>query len=643
MPPADTFASKETESESSQLGRPPRANLGGAAQWLPRLIIIFVALAMAWYTWGHWGDFQVDCGREIYVPAALFQGKLLFRDVWYMYGPLAPYLQALLFRVFGIHLTVLYLFGLTLTVGSALLTFEVGRQFNLGVAASLAPPLFFLAEAFNPSIFNFVFPYSYAASLGAFIGLACLFFTLRHLGETSNFHIAIAGVLAGLAILTKQEFGLTCVALLGFGIAASFLIRRSLRHFLRDSALCLVGLSPALAVYAWFAWKLSPKVLFFENWISTPGTYFMRVWGKHTMADQGFRFSLREVIEIAVFSLLAIALWSTIASLNALIIKKLEPRSQLSVVLLTAGYVIPVAIVLNADWLSTLLLVRLTHTMYVTSVFTLPKEIVTQMILPKGLFLFGLFFVVRSGWKFWAKGKATLDAREATLGIYAVLISARVMWETWPSLYKYALFFNIPLFLIFVISVDRIVRWAGRFLEPKQSDLVAGSMLTVQVAVLFVMLLPNPQSLPAPLTTQYGTFYTKHDAAVLFPQIISFMKTHTRNGRDILVLPEPPSLYVFAGMQAPSKWYSLLPGVLPPAQEPEFLQEIAANQVRYVLIGNRGMPEYGPVHFGNGYNDSVYHWINENYVRVGQFGPLPNETSLPYIMWIFEKKAAEKD
>ena len=609
---------------------------------LPRLIIVLVAGGMAWYTWGHWGDFQVDCGRELYVPAAILQGKLLFRDLWYMYGPLAPYLQALLFRLFGIHLTVLYLFGLTLTVGSALLTFEIARQLNLGVSAGLAPSLFFLAESFYPFIFNFVFPYSYAATLGAFLGLACLYFTLRYLRETRKLHLAIAAVLAGLDVLTKQEFGLACIALLGFGVAAAFLIRRSQRGFLRDSALCLAGLSPALAVYAWFTWKLSPKAIFFDNWIATPGTYFMRVWGKLTMAHQGFRFSPAEITDIAAFSLLAIALWSTLASLNAAVIKKGKLRSPLSIALLTSASLLPIAIVLNADRLSTALLVRRTHVMYVTSAFAFPQEIVNQMIFPKGLFLFAVFFLLRSSWRFWRGRKADLDVREAALGIYAVIVGLRVMWETGPSPYKYALFFNVPLFLIFVISLDRVIRWAARFLEAKQKNLLVASMLTAEIAVIFVILFPNPRSLPSPLTTTYGTLYTKHDVAVLFPQIISFMKTHTRNGKDILVLPEPPSLYVFAGMQAPSKWYSLLPGNVSPEQEPEFLREIAANQVRYVLIANRAMPELGPIYFGHGYNDSVYRWIMENYVKVGQFGPLPNEPSTPYIMWIYEKKDAGK-
>ena len=105
------------------------------------------------------------------------------------------------------------------------------------------------------------------------------------------------------------------------------------------------------------------------------------------------------------------------------------------------------------------------------------------------------------------------------------------------------------------------------------------------------------------------------------------------------MLPEPPSLYVFAGIEAPSKWYSLLPGMVAPEQEQEFINELVANQVRYVLISNRICVEYGVLGFMNGgYNPWIHQWIMANYVKVGQFGPLKDAPYPPYIVWVFEKK-----
>jgi hypothetical protein len=624
---------------SRQSGALPE-NGNAARLWIARAIIVGVAAALAWYTWGHWGDFQIDNGREIYVPVEILKGKLLFRDLWYMYGPLAPYANALLFLIFGINLTVLYVFGLALTIGSALLTFEVARRFPLGLVGSTVPPLFFLVEAFYPFIRNFVFPYSYAATLAAFLGMACLYFIMCHASSMRSLHLGSAAVLAGLVILTKQEFGFACLALLGFEIAACYLMRRSAPELGRNIALSFAGLSPALAGYGWFVWKLSAKAIFFDNWISTPGTYFMRTFAKLTLPDQGFRFVPFELLETTLFTLLGVALWGLMARTTLFAIKKLGLKSRLSLAEAAFAALFPL-------WIAAIAFVILFpwgvawNRNWVASFLVLP---LTQAIFPKGIFFLCLFFLIHALWKLRRSPRSGLIVQEAGLGIYACLVAVRQMMELRPDLYKCAVFFNVPAFLVFIILLYRFICWMCRSLDTKQSHFVAESMLTAEVGLLFLLFFPRPALLPTRLTTEYGSFYTRPEVATLFPQIISFMKTHTRNGKDILVLPEPPSLYVFAGMDAPSRWYSLVPGYVPPEKEQEFIDEVAAAQVRYVLIANRLLLEYGVQGFANGgYNPSIYRWMMANYVKVGQFGPLPDAPRPPYIMWVFEKKGLAQD
>ncbi len=228
---------------------------------------------------------------------------------------------------------------------------------------------------------------------------------------------------------------------------------------------------------------------------------------------------------------------------------------------------------------------------------------------------------------------------EAGLGIYASLIAFRRMMDLPPTIYDCAVFFNVPAFLVFTILLYKIFRWACRSLDVKRSDILVGSMLAGETILLFLLFFPNPKTLTTRLSTDNGSFYTNADVATLFPQIISFMKTHTRNGKDILVIPDPPSLYVFAGMEAPSRWYALVPGYVSPDQEQQYIDEVAANHVRYVLISNRIVAEYKVHGFAQGgYNPAIYNWIMANYVKVGQFGPLPDAAYPPYIMWVYEKK-----
>jgi hypothetical protein len=621
---AESIANSESPIDSPQVINFVNGSKTASGAWIARGIIVAVAGAMAWFTWGHWGDFQIDSGREIYVPAAILQGKLLYRDIWYMYGMLAPYVQALLFHVFGISLTVLYVFGLTLTIGSALLVFEIGRQFDLDLSLCVLPSLFFLSEAFYPFIFNYVFPYSYAATLASFLGLVCLYFVIRHALGMRVIHLGVAALFGALAVLTKQEFGVACLMLLAFEVAVSYLIRRSARQLGQNIAVCLAGLSPALAVYGWFTWKLGAKLIYFDNWISTPGTYFMRTFAKHTMARNGFRFVPQELISSAVLAFLSLALWYGIASANALLVGKPRPQRRALIIIALFNLVVITLLVLQAFRYETIL-----------SVLT------AQITFPQGIFFLGLYFVIQALWKLWRSPGSELALPEAALGIYATAISVRVLMDLAPSPFKYSVFFNVPLYLVFIILVTRVIRWAGRSLEPRSRNLFAGGMLGAAALMYFFTLLPHPSRLPTPLTNEFGTFYTRSDVAIIFPQIISFMKTHTRNGKDILVLPEPPSLYVFAGMQAPTRWYSLLPGVLGPEQEQNFISEVTANDVRYVLLSNRAVPEYGVAPFGAGYDQVIYQWLNQNFRKIDKLGPLPNSWPDPYVMSIFERKDAK--
>src|SRR5215831_4354737 len=53
--------------------------------------LILLWILKIWSTWANWGTLDIDCGREMYVPKVLAEGKVLYRDIWYLYGPVAPY------------------------------------------------------------------------------------------------------------------------------------------------------------------------------------------------------------------------------------------------------------------------------------------------------------------------------------------------------------------------------------------------------------------------------------------------------------------------------------------------------------------------------------------------------------------------
>ena len=59
-----------------------------ASEWAVRGLLLLIVAVICAITWRKWGDLSVDCGREMYIPAVLSQGKRLYFDAWYLYGPL---------------------------------------------------------------------------------------------------------------------------------------------------------------------------------------------------------------------------------------------------------------------------------------------------------------------------------------------------------------------------------------------------------------------------------------------------------------------------------------------------------------------------------------------------------------------------
>jgi len=371
----------------------------------------------------------------------------------------------------------------------------------------------------------------------------------------------------------------------------------------------------------------------------------MRTIGRYRMEIEGMRFGLNEWTGAAFGAAMSIMLWFVIGYANALAIRKLGLH-RLRYFLLVASDIIVALIVIKLG----------------SPVWAGLPGLLGEMVFPKGIFVIGAAFTISAIWKVWRLHGQPDHLAEGVLGIYAVLVGMRVMMEMFPTSGGLAVFFNGPVFIVFVIVVARVVASGGQSLDEQRRHLLVGCMLCTEALLLIIVLFPPRELLSALLfpprevlnaqmKTEFGTIYTQADRAVLFPQIISFMKTHAHTGKDILVVPEAPSLYFFSGLQSPSRWYGVQPGVLDPKQELTFIKEADSAHVQYVLICNRPVDEFGIAPFGIGYDQSIYKWILANYIKISQFGPradlLPSDTNFegyePFVMEVYKKKAENKE
>src|SRR5215471_11623897 len=200
-------------SASSQFKIPEAREGLGPYRGFPALISVGALcclwLALVLFGWARWGSVTVDCGRELYVAAALADGKMLYRDVWYMYGPTAPYLNSLLFRVFGIHINATYFAGSLAGLATMLALFR-SVLYVAPLMVAFAVGYIVLIQSFGEGIFNYPLPYTYASVYGSVAASLFLLYAIRGALDPRKINLFWAGLWSAVALLAKLEFGLAC-------------------------------------------------------------------------------------------------------------------------------------------------------------------------------------------------------------------------------------------------------------------------------------------------------------------------------------------------------------------------------------------------------------------------------------------------
>ena len=199
-----------------------RSMIASIRQYVPAVIISLSFVFLLAISWFKWGDAIVDTGRELYVPARLAAGKVLYRDIFYLYGPLSPYLNAFLYKVFGVRILSLVLGGIAVTGCAAWLLYKITRYFCGIFHAGFTALVFLFVFAFGYyryfGIFNFIIPYSYAATQATVFTLAFLYFVCGYWKERRLRDALFAGCSIFLCLACRYEMG--CVLMLAAGIGA---------------------------------------------------------------------------------------------------------------------------------------------------------------------------------------------------------------------------------------------------------------------------------------------------------------------------------------------------------------------------------------------------------------------------------------
>jgi hypothetical protein len=545
-------------------------------------------------TWGTWGNLSIDSGHEMYVPAVLAEGKMLYRDVWFMHGPLSPYFNSYLFRIFGVHLNVLYWAGSLSALGGAFFLFFTGQRLSSRLAGWTAGGVLVI-QAFHAWHFCFPLPYGFASVYGCLVSCIFLWLAVSAALSESAFWILGAGSAAAAALLLKYEFGVACYAILFLLIGLKAWRRRSSGALLLDLAATLPGIVVCAVVIHWMVSIGGFRFITEENIVSFPTTSFMRTYGRLWMDRTGLSLTPAALWEAflrslffagVIFLMWSVVWWKRSGRFSWLV------RGGVLVCLIAFG------ILHHAEEFNPL------------SAIFFPKDMVLYVLIAA---VIGCLWYLRRPERKQALALVILLS-------FASVLAVRLLLHNVPGWYP--IYYNGPAILAFFLLLRPIIPRSGiaERVALRCEMLISVGCLAV-AASYAVALMAVPTDLET-LTTDRGTVRVPRQVAENYRAAIRVMKEAAAHGEMTLSVPEDTSLYFLSGTPCPTRVFQFSPGIIPPGKmTEETLRQIREQPVHYLIWSNRTYPDYGAPVFGKDFDQTIGDYLTSHYQRIGPLVP----------------------
>lgn len=548
-------------------------------QLLPAAVISMAFLHNCFTSWRKWGSIIVDGGREMEVARRMAEGEVLYVDLRNQYGPLAPHVNAFLFRLFGVHIDVLIAAGLISALLSTIALYLLARMFLGRPAATIVVVaeiyLFFFAHlTLNPS-FNFVLPYSYAATYGMLAATTSLLLLVWHTHTSRMWMLSLSAAFLALTALSKFEVlvpasGAHMAWLLGTAATGGLTLRLLGPYIAAATAV--------VTAYGWLALRVGRAL-----WVENIGALFNRdyaVYARMTMGFDHIADSLREVglSLILIVFFLGIGIVATLAASQP-----------------------------GAAWRRTILAVGAFVISFVG--YTLLPPSLSLRIMPIVAITAFAIAVTR----YWRYPVCRTDILpDIILWVFVLGCLSRIPLRSGPEHYG---FFLMPVpFLALGVFLFRYVPdmlHARSWTKAPFQSASAGMIVGITLAVFLVS--RNLYALhQTPLDTQRGRLILMSDG--LEPALVRFLSTFPPTTR-VVVVPQGAGLTFFSGLKGNDAIFAYLPMEM----IGEYADDALVNRWQnyppdLIVLLRQDLSGLGFRGFGIDYGIHSSSWIFSNYI-----------------------------
>jgi hypothetical protein len=560
------------------------AEAGGEARraWWPWLWLVTLFAGLAAISWQAWANPIADGGREMYVPWRLADGEMLYRDLFFVYGPVVPYWHAALFRTFGVHLNLLYASGLVVGAATIVVAFLLARLVVTTGLALAAASLVAVGCVFHPSADNCVFPYSFNASYASLMNLLAGWLLLTSDGARRGGRPLLAATCVAFSALAKQEFGVGGLAFLV--IHAFWCLRTADPRTQRTLGWALaiaLGL-PALG-YGFFAWQVGPYRLVTESLWPHRMLSAMARFERYTV---GSTFDLRLVGRLLVH---ASGILATMAVLVAAAYAGERRTRGMGFLLMLAAAAGTLASPLGPGLLDFLYAGRAHLTNAVV-----------------------LAFAAVLSWR-----------RDRLRNVRWVVLLAFL--QTWRS----PLFGGVSVYSAFVNPAALVVLiwllaegWAS-LASVRSRSAWQRAVLAVCVTACAVTVTVKARvfrRIDHRVATERGALYVHPSVGPALEGLLRTVEARTAPADRVLLLPEDNAVHFLSGRRSVSRHYQIIPGILDADGERALIATADLERVRFATVSNRMTAEYGAPFFGVDYCQEIGRWLRARFTLTQTIG-----------------------
>lgn len=563
-------------------------------------IVIFFVLGLSFYYllnvgWLRWGNLIVDTPRELWLPLKLLEGKVLYKDLWYPFGFFPPYFLALIYKIFGVHINTLVGCGIGITLLTSVFIYKIARFFLDEVDCGITVLTFLFVLAFPyyqlySGIFNFILPYSFAATFFILFVSASLYLFLKFISTASEKWLFFWSLSLSLAFLTRPEMSFPVWA--GFVLSVIiFKFKNKSIKFLKLIFYLFLPLIISFSLYGLFFFKFDAFAAFKEGII---GCFKSGLDTKIILKSTGLADIYTNSC-LAVKSLLFHLIIILLVVFSALF---LNNKGRHRFLLFFPG----ISIIFLAYWLG----------------ITYLAGDLQYRCIP----LLLLITLIGSAYKVIRFGDFKHDLSILVLCLISLATLTRIFFNSTP--FGYGFYLLIPGLVFYYIFFLKLEISLLKIYLPDYAQLVKKALIPFFVLLIlpyWYYSFSNYALRDLEITSAKGKIVCLNDrVAEYFWQTVDYLKANTLASDKVVVLPEGVSVNYFSGRDNPLRYYQFF--ALEPSgrDDAKIIQEFIRFDIDYIVIIARPAFEYGQGFFGIDFGKELYSWLHANYEPIKKFG-----------------------